>query len=188
MDSADCYTPPPPPADGGGAPGHPWGPWGDQGPSAFCMQERLPHYRQPGLMQPDTRQNLTIKNITIQYSTERKTHWQIYPQIRSFLLFFALLVFLFFDLNIWHFLSVLYSFLVVWSYTDKKENKIFLIYREIKRDRMQRHIWQTAASYMGKNLRISSYIRKPFLKNDFAPDPISISLYIRKILFSFLSV
>ncbi len=31
---------------------------------------------------------------------------------------------------------------------------------------------------MGKNLSISSYIRKPFLIYDFAPDPIWISLYI----------
>ncbi len=41
---------------------------------------------------------------------------------------------------------------------------------------------------MGKNLRITSYIRKPFLIYDFAPDPICISLYMRKIMFSFLSV
>jgi hypothetical protein len=31
-------------------------------------------------------------------------------------------------------------------------------------------------------------VRKPFLKYDFAPDPIWISLYMRNILFSFLSV
>ncbi len=41
---------------------------------------------------------------------------------------------------------------------------------------------------MVKYLRISSYIRKPFLINDLATDPIWISLYVRKILFSFLSV
>jgi hypothetical protein len=43
-------------------------------------------------------------------------------------------------------------------------------------------------SYMVKYLRISSYIRKPFHLYDFAPDPIWISSFIRKILFSFLSV
>ncbi len=32
------------------------------------------------------------------------------------------------------------------------------------------------------------YIRKPFLIYDFAPDPIWISLHMRKILFPFLSV
>jgi len=34
----------------------------------------------------------------------------------------------------------------------------------------------------------SSCIKKPFLIYDFAPDPIWISLYMRKIFFSFLSV
>ncbi len=50
---------------------------------------------------------------------------------------------------------------------------------------MQSHIWLTASSFMVKYLCISSYIRKPFLIYDFAPDPIWISLYMRKILFSF---
>ncbi len=40
----------------------------------------------------------------------------------------------------------------------------------------------------GEKLRISSYIRKHFLLYDFAPDPIWMSLYMRKVLFSFLSV
>ena len=42
--------------------------------------------------------------------------------------------------------------------------------------------------YMTKYLRISSYIRKPFLIYDFATAPSWISLYMRKILFYFLSV
>jgi hypothetical protein len=37
---------------------------------------------------------------------------------------------------------------------------------------------------MEKNLRISSYIRKPFLIYEFAPIPSEISLFMRKILFS----
>ncbi len=41
---------------------------------------------------------------------------------------------------------------------------------------------------MGKYLRISSYIRKLFLIYDFATAPLWISLYVRKILFYFLSV
>ncbi len=41
---------------------------------------------------------------------------------------------------------------------------------------------------MTKYLCISSYIRKPFLIYYFATDPIWISLYLRKIFFSFLSV
>jgi hypothetical protein len=36
---------------------------------------------------------------------------------------------------------------------------------------------------MGKYLRISSYIRKPFLIYDFATAPLRISLYMRKIRF-----
>ncbi len=71
-------------------------------------------------------------------------------------------------------------------YTDKKYIKIFLIYKEIQMDPEQSYIWLTASSYMVKYLRISSYcIRKPFLIYDFAPDPIWISLYTRKICFIF---
>ncbi len=53
---------------------------------------------------------------------------------------------------------------------------------------LQSHIWLAASSYMVKYLRISSRVRKPFLIYDFAPDPIWISLYMRKILFFFISV
>ncbi len=53
---------------------------------------------------------------------------------------------------------------------------------------LQSHIWLTASSYMEKYLRISSYIRKPFLIYDFATASLWISLYMRKIWFSFLSV
>ncbi len=55
-------------------------------------------------------------------------------------------------------------------------------------EQLQSHIWLTASSYMGKSLRISSFIRKPFLISDFATAPLWISLYSRKIWFSFLSV
>jgi hypothetical protein len=59
-------------------------------------------------------------------------------------------------------------------YTHKKEDQIFLIYsiRKFKRERLHTHIWLMASSYMVKYLRISSYIRKPFLTYDFATDPI----------------
>ncbi len=55
-------------------------------------------------------------------------------------------------------------------------------------EQLQSHIWLTASSYITKCSRISSYIRTPFLRNDFATAPFRISLYMRKILFSFLSV
>ncbi len=54
--------------------------------------------------------------------------------------------------------------------------------------KLENHIWLTASSSLVKYLRISSYIRKPFLMYDFATDPIWISLLMRKISFSFLSV
>jgi hypothetical protein len=73
-------------------------------------------------------------------------------------------------------------------YTDKKENKIFLIYKEIQKGAVAKSIWLTGSSYMTEYLRISSYIRKPFLLYDFATAPFWISLYLRKILFYFLSV
>jgi hypothetical protein len=65
------------------------------------------------------------------------------------------------------------------SCTDKKENKIFPLYWEIQRDRVQGHIWLTTASYMMKYLPFLIYMY------DFAPDPIWISFYMRKILFSY---
>ncbi len=55
-------------------------------------------------------------------------------------------------------------------------------------EQSQSHIWLTASSYMTKYLRISSYIRKPYLIYDFATAPVWISLCKRKILFYFLSV
>jgi len=76
------------------------------------------------------------------------------------------------------------------SYTDKKENQIFLIYMEILNGAVAKSYMTTASSYMVKCLRISSYmyIRKPFLMYDFAIAPFWISLCKRKIWFSFLSV
>jgi hypothetical protein len=52
------------------------------------------------------------------------------------------------------------------DYTDKKENKIFLLYKEFRREQLQSHTKLTASSYMTKNLRISTYIRNPFLIYD----------------------
>jgi hypothetical protein len=60
--------------------------------------------------------------------------------------------------------------------------------RIFRMEQLQSHILLTASSYMGKYLRISSYIRKPCLVHDFATAPLKISLYIKKMLFSFLSV
>jgi hypothetical protein len=52
---------------------------------------------------------------------------------------------------------------------------------------LQSHKWLTASSYLVKYLHISSYIRKQ-QAYDFATGPIWISLFMRKIYFSFLSI
>ncbi len=77
--------------------------------------------------------------------------------------------------------------------TDKKVNKIFLIY-----DISGNSKGSGAKSYMtndlltyGENIcALPHILESHFSYNDFAPDPIciTISLYMRKILFSFLSV
>ncbi len=74
--------------------------------------------------------------------------------------------------------------------TVKKEKKIFLIHREIQKGAVAKsYMTKKASPYMTKYLPIfSSYITKPFLIYDFAPNPVWISLHMRKILFYFLSV
>jgi hypothetical protein len=64
-------------------------------------------------------------------------------------------------------------------YTDKKKRKEKFphILGNLEGSEAKAYIWLT-----------TSYIRKPFLIYDFAPDPIWISLHMRKVLFSFLSV
>jgi hypothetical protein len=57
-------------------------------------------------------------------------------------------------------------------YTVKKEKEIFLIFQKVSGAKLYiLNMTITAASYMTKYLRISSYIRKPFLIYDFAPIP-----------------
>ncbi len=70
----------------------------------------------------------------------------------------------------------------------KRKLKFSSYTRKFRMEQLQSHIWLTASSYMGIYLRISSYIRKPFFIYDFATAPLWISLYMRKIWFSFLSV
>ncbi len=50
----------------------------------------------------------------------------------------------------------------------KKEMEFSTYIRKFRMEQLQSHIWPTASSYMGKYLRISSYIRKFFLIYDFA--------------------
>jgi hypothetical protein len=58
--------------------------------------------------------------------------------------------------------------------SDKKENKIFLIYKEIQ-------MGSVAKSYMSKGFLIYEEMRKYLTIFDFATDPSLISIYMRKI-------
>ncbi len=68
-------------------------------------------------------------------------------------------------------LSQSFLFSMCGRYTDKKENTIFLIYKEIQ---------------MGAVA--NSYMRRPLVIYDFATAPFWIFLYMKKKFFSFLSV
>jgi hypothetical protein len=57
-------------------------------------------------------------------------------------------------------------------YTDKKDKKIFLTYKEIPYGVVAKSYVANGLLIIGKYLRISSYIRKPFLIYDFATAPI----------------
>jgi hypothetical protein len=70
----------------------------------------------------------------------------------------------------------------------KNKIKFSLYIRKCRTEQLKSHIWLTASSYMGKYLRISSYIRKPFFLYDLATAPLWISLYTRKIWLSLLSL
>ncbi len=48
-------------------------------------------------------------------------------------------------------------------YTDKKKTKFSSYIRKFRMEQLQSHIWLMASSYIGKYLRIFSYIKKPFL-------------------------
>jgi hypothetical protein len=54
----------------------------------------------------------------------------------------------------------------------KKKIKFFSYIRKFRMEQLKSHILLTASLYMLKYLRIFSYIRKPFLIYDLAPDPI----------------
>jgi hypothetical protein len=79
--------------------------------------------------------------------------------------------------------------LVFIPHTDEEEKKVFFIYEELQ-------MGAVAKSYMRKGFLIFEemrkylviYGRRPLVKNDFATAPFWITLYMRKILFSFLSV
>ncbi len=57
-------------------------------------------------------------------------------------------------------------------------------------EQLQSHIWLTASSYMGKSLRISSYIRKPFLIHIWLCNcsTLNFLIYEENLIFFFISV
>jgi hypothetical protein len=71
--------------------------------------------------------------------------------------------------------------------TDKKEKKIFLIYKKIQMGAVAKTYMRKGflIQYMRKCKNIYPYMRRPLVINDFATAPFWISLYMRKILFSF---
>ncbi len=60
--------------------------------------------------------------------------------------------------------------------------------RKFRVEQLQSHIWGTASWYIRKCANFSPYLRRPFVIYDIANAPFWIFLYMRKILFSFLSV
>ncbi len=60
---------------------------------------------------------------------------------------------------------------LIGHYTDKKENQILLVYKEIQNGAVAKS-YMTNGLYIGKYLRMSSYIRRPLLIYDFATAPL----------------
>jgi hypothetical protein len=56
--------------------------------------------------------------------------------------------------------------------TDKKDNKIFLIYKEIQNGAVAKSYMTNGLLIYGEIFAHSSYIRKPFLMYDFATSPL----------------
>ncbi len=73
--------------------------------------------------------------------------------------------------------------------TNKKENQIFLIYLEMQKGAVAKsYMTIPATSYMGKYLRISSYIRKPFLTWLCNCSTLNFLIYEENSIFFFISV
>ncbi len=69
----------------------------------------------------------------------------------------------------------------------RKKIKFSSYIRKFIREQLHSLIWLIASSYVTKYLRITSYIRKPFLVYDFATAPLWISLFMRKIWLNFFT-
>ena len=58
------------------------------------------------------------------------------------------------------------------GYTDKKENQIFLMYKEIQNEALAKSYTTYGLLIYGKIIARSPYIRKPVLIYDFATAPL----------------
>ncbi len=94
------------------------------------------------------------------------------------------------SMNIYNILYMHNIYEVSYCTLIKKKIKFSSCIRKFRMEQLQSHIWLTASSYsfIGKYLRFSSWIRKPFFIYDFVNAPLWISLSMRKILYSLLSV
>jgi hypothetical protein len=70
-------------------------------------------------------------------------------------------------------------------HTDKKKIKFFSYVRKFRVEQSQSHMWGRVSLYMRKCANISPYMRRPLVIYDFATAPYWISLYMKKIWFSF---
>ncbi len=70
-------------------------------------------------------------------------------------------------------------------YTDKKENRIFLIYREIQSGTVAKSYMRKGFLIYGEMRKYFPIMRRPLVIYDFATAPLWISLHMRKIRFSF---
>ncbi len=70
----------------------------------------------------------------------------------------------------------------------KKIIKFSSYIRKFRVEQLHSDEWGRASQYMRERANISPYMRRPLVIYDFATAPFWISLYMRKILFSFLSV
>jgi hypothetical protein len=75
-------------------------------------------------------------------------------------------------------------------YTDKKENKIFLIYTEIQMGSGAKAytVWGRTSLYMRKCKIFSPYMRRSLVIYNFAPDPSEFPNIWKKLAFLFISV
>jgi hypothetical protein len=68
--------------------------------------------------------------------------------------------------------------------TDKKENQIFLIYKEIQNGAFAKSYMTNGPAHILGNICAFPHIQEA-LPHDFATAPLQIPLYLEKILFSF---